>query len=261
MAQMIPATHRYIPRIDQRQKNLFKEEYYSSTDTQIFIDDLEQTEISYIGFSMQEQLLPLYGYNSRTFDDVAVGNRIVNGTMKVAIANPDAQTPFMDLVGSLMGDQDVWQQYNEAQKEKLDNSDWVGNPTGQIPYIDNEYNMSDDELYKYVSKLASLGYNIDSNASPDEIKAIIAKFQSEHGIESNGHLTDDTKVAIDMALDSNGQKTITIPMGTTVYSGPGDIFDVLTVLSSDTRAYVIQEFADNWKLIRTDDGGEGYVQI
>ena len=28
-------THKWIPRVDQQEKNLFIEEYYSSTDTQI----------------------------------------------------------------------------------------------------------------------------------------------------------------------------------------------------------------------------------
>ena len=67
-------THRYIPRIEQREENLFTEEYYSSTDTKIYIDDIEQTEISYISYSLQEQLKPIYGYASNTFDDVAIGN-------------------------------------------------------------------------------------------------------------------------------------------------------------------------------------------
>lgn len=261
MAQMIPATHRYIPRIDQRQKNLFKEEYYSSTDTQIYIDDLEQTEIAYIGFSMQEQLLPLYGYSSRTFDDVAVGNRIVSGTLKVSIVNPDAQTPFEDLTGSLIGNADVWTRYNELEKERLDHSEWVGVPKSTIPNTNSSYNFSDDELYRYISKLSTLGYDVDSNSSQDQIKAAIAKFQSEHKMEGNGNLTDDTKVAIDMAFDSNGMETITLPVGTNVYNGPGENFDIIATIDSDTRAYVVQKYQDNWKLIRTDDGGEGYVKI
>lgn len=83
-----PNTHAYISRIAQREPNLFLEEYYSSTDTTIEFDGIEQLEIGYIQYSVQEQLKPLYGYASRTWDDVAVGNRIVTGVFKVPIRNP-----------------------------------------------------------------------------------------------------------------------------------------------------------------------------
>lgn len=82
-----PNTHAYISRIAQREQNLFIEEYYSSTDTKIEFDGQEQLEIGYIQYAMQEQLKPIYGYASRTWDDVAVGNRIVTGVFKVPIRN------------------------------------------------------------------------------------------------------------------------------------------------------------------------------
>ena len=57
-------THKYIPRIEQTEENLFIEEYYSSTDTKIFMNNVEQTEISYISYQLREQLKPIYGYSS-----------------------------------------------------------------------------------------------------------------------------------------------------------------------------------------------------
>ena len=92
-----PFTHKYIPRIEQRENNLFVEEYYSSTDVKIVLGDVEQTEIGYISYAVQEQLKPLYGYNSRTYDEVAIGNRIVTGVFKVPIKNPEAQTQMAEL--------------------------------------------------------------------------------------------------------------------------------------------------------------------
>ena len=43
-------THKWIPRVDQQEKKLSIEEYYSSTATQIKMDDEEQTEIGYINY-------------------------------------------------------------------------------------------------------------------------------------------------------------------------------------------------------------------
>ena len=113
-------THKYIPRIEQTEENLFTEEYYSSTDTKIYMDDTEQTEIAYISYSLQEQLKPLYGYASRTFDDIAIGSRIVTGAFKVPIKNPEAQTPMNTIVER--GKHKTLEDYNESQDDLKDNS-------------------------------------------------------------------------------------------------------------------------------------------
>ena len=81
----------YTPTVEHRESNLFREEYYSGTDVKIYFDDEDQTEIGYISYELQEQLKPVYGYNSRTFDDVVIGNRIVTGTFSVPIKNTAKQ--------------------------------------------------------------------------------------------------------------------------------------------------------------------------
>ena len=59
----------YEAPISQRQQNLFLEEYYCGTDTRIYIDNNEQTEISGISYNISEQLKPLYGYASRRSEE------------------------------------------------------------------------------------------------------------------------------------------------------------------------------------------------
>lgn len=57
--------------------------YYSGTDIRIYFGDYWVDEIVEIEFSMQEQVAPIYGYASYTFDKVARGNRIVQGSFSI----------------------------------------------------------------------------------------------------------------------------------------------------------------------------------
>lgn len=80
-------TYRYEHLEAQQNHNVFVEEYFSGPDTRIFFDGEEMFEISNLSFTVQEQLKPIYGYASRTFDDVAVGSRVILGQFTVPLGN------------------------------------------------------------------------------------------------------------------------------------------------------------------------------
>lgn len=82
---------RYVPEYTTKQENIFVEEYFTGTDTKIFIDEKEATFIAAISYAVSESVLPLYGYNSYTFDDIAVGNRLVSGSILIPITNYDTK--------------------------------------------------------------------------------------------------------------------------------------------------------------------------
>ena len=114
-------THKYIPRIQQREENLFLEEYYSGTDTKVYLNNKQQSEISYISFSLNEQLKPIYGYASRTFDDMSVGNRIVTGIFKMPIKNPEEQDSYKTVVEpSTLEEINTKNQLEENKKNNTD---------------------------------------------------------------------------------------------------------------------------------------------
>lgn len=54
--------------------------YYSGTDIRIYFGDNWIDEIVEIEWTMQEQLAPIYGFASYTWDKVARGNRFVQGS-------------------------------------------------------------------------------------------------------------------------------------------------------------------------------------
>ena len=61
--------------------------YYSSIDAEIYFNGEWVEDISDIQWVVQQQTLPLYGYNSYIWDDVAQGNRIIQGTFIVVFSN------------------------------------------------------------------------------------------------------------------------------------------------------------------------------
>lgn len=116
--------------LNQREQNLFREEYYSGTDTKIYFDDVDQKEISHIAFTIQEQLLPIFGYASRTFDTVAVGNRVVNGTLTMPIRNPEHIATVDEVIKSSKTNFEKNDEYNNLEMNKLKENDWVDESTG-----------------------------------------------------------------------------------------------------------------------------------
>lgn len=70
-----------------REHNIFAEEYFTGSDIKLIANGKEIKQISAISYSLQEQLKPIYGYASYTYDDVAVGSRIVTGTFICPVRN------------------------------------------------------------------------------------------------------------------------------------------------------------------------------
>ena len=80
---------KYTPEYTTKKNNIFLEEFYTGVDTTVSIDNVDADFIASISYNIQESINPLYGYNSYTFDDVAVGNRIVVGTILIPVMNYD----------------------------------------------------------------------------------------------------------------------------------------------------------------------------
>ena len=253
-------THKYIPRIAQIEENLFIEEYYSSTDVKIFIDGEEQTEISYINYSLQEQLKPLYGYASRTFDDVAIGNRIVTGTLKIPIKNPESQSSIEDIektINSLTVDD-----YNKEQDNNMDNTDWINTPAAPTSPKDTEGNIvNEDKLNQtIIAKLIHLGYSLDFNATTEVYVREIKKFQADNNLDPTGILTSQTIAEIEKELAKFKKEIVLfLPRGTRIYIGPSKAFDGFVLKEDEDVLILGDRTANGWTHIMTKDSVEGYI--
>lgn len=62
---------------------VFPREYFSGIDCYISFNNIPLDEIVAIEFAVQEPVIPIYGYASYTYDAVAHGSRIVNGSFTI----------------------------------------------------------------------------------------------------------------------------------------------------------------------------------
>lgn len=269
-------THKYYPRIAPREENLFLEEYYCSTDTKIYMDDIEQTEIAYINYSMQEQLKPLYGYASNTFDDVAIGNRIVTGMFKVPIKNPEANADINAVYKEVYGmdTEDPSEIYNQEQEDIRNTIEWIENnkpdkkddeydwSTGENPSYNYSTDITDEQDLIYLGKLLELGYDLEYSATKQELAAAVRQFQKDNRLEVNGDLNQETMKQIDkkydkIKLDQAG-KTLKLPAGTNILFEPNG--GVAYTLTKDETVTIIDDSINGWYYVVLSDGVTvGYV--
>ena len=57
--------------------------YYSSLDADILFGGVFIDEVTNLNFAVQQNVMPIFGYNSYTFDDLAVGSRLVQGQFAI----------------------------------------------------------------------------------------------------------------------------------------------------------------------------------
>lgn len=247
-------THKYIPRIQQREENLFLEEYYSGTDTKVYLNNKQQSEISYISFSLNEQLKPIYGYASRTFDDMSVGNRIVTGIFKMPIKNPEEQDSYETVVEPSTLEEINTK--NQLEENKKNNTEWINN-------TDNNINTSytNDNVFEYQNKLKQLGYNAsDSGTYDDQTRAAIKQFQRDNNIQSvSGTFNNDTMAEIDVQIEVQNVPKKKVEQKTNVYAGLTTASGVVYTLQQDEEFYLIQDLGV-FSQIRTVDGKDGYIE-
>lgn len=67
----------------QTEYQYFPESYFAGSDVTIYFGDIWNEEVSGIQFGLTEEVLPIYGYNSYTFDAAPRGQRIVQGAFRM----------------------------------------------------------------------------------------------------------------------------------------------------------------------------------
>ena len=63
--------------------------YYSDISAELYFNGHWFEDITAVQWNVQRQALPLYGYNSFIYDDVALGNRIIQGMFSINFTEPD----------------------------------------------------------------------------------------------------------------------------------------------------------------------------
>ena len=63
--------------------------YYSSMDAEIYFGNEYVEDIYDINWSIVQNVQPLFGYNSYTYDEIARGNRLIHGTFMINFTSPN----------------------------------------------------------------------------------------------------------------------------------------------------------------------------
>lgn len=82
-----PKNIAYDNKGQDRDHNIYTEEFLGGADTFIYVNGERYNDISAIQYAIREQVKPVYGYSSRIYDDIVSGVRIVQGIIKVPVRN------------------------------------------------------------------------------------------------------------------------------------------------------------------------------
>lgn len=85
----------------QNEYQLFPEEFFTGADVKIYFGDILVDDILGLSFVLQEKVIPLYSYKSRTFKEVSRGNRIVQGQFYIAFREAGYIHSVMDHLGQM----------------------------------------------------------------------------------------------------------------------------------------------------------------
>jgi hypothetical protein len=102
--------------------------YYSSIDAEIYFGDTYVDEVAQIQFQVQQNVMPLIGYNSYTYDELAVGSRIVSGSFAINFTKSRYLYDILDaLSDSIVSSKKAPIKTNESTVQNFDANQLVTN--------------------------------------------------------------------------------------------------------------------------------------
>lgn len=78
-----PQLDNYARPDNRVEYQLFSSEYFSNADVKLYFGDIWVDDITAIQFTLQEEVMPIYGYHSYTYDAMLRGKRIINGSFSI----------------------------------------------------------------------------------------------------------------------------------------------------------------------------------
>lgn len=75
--------------------------YFSGIDAEIYFEDVFIDETVQIAFNVQQQVMPLYGYNSYVYDDIALGSRLVSGQFTINFTKSNYMYQVLDTLSAM----------------------------------------------------------------------------------------------------------------------------------------------------------------
>lgn len=80
--------------------NDLQTKYFSGIDAEIYFGEVYVDEVVEIGFQIQQNTMPLFGYNSYVFDGIAQGARMIQGSFTINFTEANYLYKILDVLGS-----------------------------------------------------------------------------------------------------------------------------------------------------------------
>lgn len=168
----------------QTEYQLFPESYFSGHDVVMYFGDIWVDDITGLQFGLTEQVMPLYGYNSYTYDAALRGNRIVQGQFRIAFREAGYLYRIFEHIGSLQ-EKAVPQLAYELggiKDAQRDHPEWAGGYQQTMEdLLDQVYGNNNEAL---AVKDPTLGWpNLQYKQSHDKVKDLQTMIlNGEHGL-------------------------------------------------------------------------------
>lgn len=133
-------------------KETTKKEYFSGANVRVYFGNIHVDQMAAISFNMQEQVTPIYGFNSYRFDKIARGSRIVSGTFTLSFTENGYLQTILDRLSSGIDAKNnnlMWEEQVEALKKDIPRET-------SARTIENILSMREDGTYEdYIEGLKS----------------------------------------------------------------------------------------------------------
>lgn len=212
-----PKNIAYTNTGQDREHNIYTEEFLGGADTFIYINGERYKDISAIQYSIREQVKPVYGYGSRVYDDIVPGVRIVQGILKIPVRNTENNESLTFVPAS--------ESSGVATASMAPN--WVYNYSPPIS-DNNNSNIVNEEIPNSKSKINIINYKKESGI---EINSI-ADFESSNTIIKNV-IIDDANLKYEPSEES------------TYSIGKIDKGTIVKIIASVNNYYLIEEVTRN----------------
>lgn len=96
-------------------------EYFSGANVRVYFGDVWVDQMASLSFSLREQVAPIYGFRSHTFDRVSRGNRYVEGEFTLNFTENGYLQTILDRIASGMEKESIALSENQKETNYLRN--------------------------------------------------------------------------------------------------------------------------------------------
>tara|TARA_A100001201_G_C4095967_1_gene203801 strand:+ start:370 stop:1725 length:1356 start_codon:yes stop_codon:yes gene_type:complete len=136
--------------------------YFSGANCFVKINGIPALEMAGISYQVQESTQPIYGYSSRIFDAVAIGQKMVRGNFVINFIAPNYIARIIDVSRASINLQELENQYTKYSGEDINNLISSSEMTKKIAETENRIKLLEAQYELMEAKRAAEEENLQS---------------------------------------------------------------------------------------------------